>query len=79
MCWAEGKKPPPCAHVAVCYKGYWFYIDERDRDTKATFALLVELSRLQLATDKGGAAPLLTLPLGGTGVTCPIPAKAAAD
>jgi hypothetical protein len=65
VCWAEGKKPPPCAHVAVCYKGYWFYIDERDRDTKATFALLVELSRLQLATDKGGAAPLLTLPLGG--------------
>ena len=37
----------------------------RDRDTKATFALLVELSRLQLATDKGGTAPLLTLPIGG--------------
>lgn len=65
VCWAEGKKPPPEAHVAVCYKGYWFYIDERDRDTKATFALLVELSRLQLSTDKGGSAPILTLPIGG--------------
>lgn len=64
VCWADGKKPP-CAHVAVRYKGYWFYIDERDRDTKATFALLVELSRLQLSTDKGGAAPILTLPIGG--------------
>ena len=65
VCWAEGKKPPACAHVAVCYQGYWFYIDERDRDTKATFALLVELSRLQLSTDKAGTAPLLTLPLSG--------------
>ncbi|VTR95376.1 Uncharacterized protein OS=Singulisphaera acidiphila (strain ATCC BAA-1392 / DSM 18658 / VKM B-2454 / MOB10) GN=Sinac_6171 PE=4 SV=1 [Gemmata massiliana] len=65
VCWAEGKKPPASAHVAVQHKGYWFYIDERDRDTKATFALLVELARLQLSTDKGGSAPLLTLPIGG--------------
>jgi hypothetical protein len=65
VCSAQGKKPPPDAHVAVCYRGYWFYIDERDRDTKATFSLLVELSRLQLSTDKGGAAPVLTLPIGG--------------
>lgn len=62
---AEGKHPPACAHVAVRFKGYWFYIDERDRDTKATFALLVELSRLQLSTDKSGAAPVLTLPIDG--------------
>ena len=65
VCWAEGKRPPASAHVAVQHKGYWFYIDERDRDTKATFALLVELARLQLSTDKGGNAPLLTLPIGG--------------
>jgi hypothetical protein len=65
VCWAAGKKPPAGAHVAVCYRGYWFYIDERDRDTKATFALLVELSRLQLSTDKAGQAPVLTLPIGG--------------
>ena len=62
---AEGKHPPACAHVAVRHKGYWFYIDERDRDTKATFALLLELSRLQLSTDKGGSGPVLTLPIGG--------------
>jgi hypothetical protein len=65
VCWATGKHPPATAHVAVQYKGYWFYIDERDRDTKATFALLMELSRLQLSTDKSGNAPVLTLPLGG--------------
>lgn len=63
---AGGRRPPACAHVAVCYKGRWFYIDERDRDTKATFALLLELSRLQLSTDRGGGAgPVLTLPVGG--------------
>ena len=62
--WADGKRPPECAAVAVCYRGHWFYIDDRDRDTKATFALLVELSRLEL-TAKAGTVPLLTLPLGG--------------
>ena len=53
-----------CASVAVRYRDVWFYIDDRDRDTKATFALLVELSRLELGA-KVGTAPLLTLPLGG--------------
>ncbi|MEO2091302.1 MAG: hypothetical protein ABGY75_17725 [Gemmataceae bacterium] len=64
VCWADGKHPPECAQVAVQYQGYWFYIDARDRDTKATFALLVELSRLELGA-KAGTAPILTLPLGG--------------
>ena len=36
-------KRPPRAHVAILYKGYWFYIDQTDQDTKATFSLLVEL------------------------------------
>ena len=39
-------------------------IDETDQDTKATFSLLVELSRLEVA-GKPGAGPVLTLPLGG--------------
>ncbi|MBX9628356.1 MAG: hypothetical protein K2X82_31445 [Gemmataceae bacterium] len=65
VCCSAGKHPPACAHVAVRYKGYWFYVDERDRDTKATFALLLELSRLQLSGEKGDAGPILTLPIGG--------------
>ena len=64
VCWADGKKPPPFAHVAIQYNGYWFYIDQRDRDTMATFNLLIELSRLELGA-KTGTAPILTLPLGG--------------
>lgn len=65
VCWAEGKYPPAHAKVAVRYNGYWFYIDQRDRDTLSTFHLLVELSRLELGA-KAGTQPLLTLPLGGS-------------
>ena len=39
-------------------------IDETDQETKSTFSLLMELSRLELA-GKGGPGPVLTLPLSG--------------
>ena len=55
---------PPRAHVAVTYKGYWFYVDETDQDTKSTFSLLMELSRMELS-GKTGSGPVLTLPLSG--------------
>ncbi len=60
--WSKGKGPPPGAHVAAFYQGYWFYIDAADNETKATFSLLMELSRLDLQTNRGDR-PLLTLPL----------------
>ncbi len=53
---------PPCAFVAVKYRDYWFYIDDRDADTKATFSLLLTMTRINLiGTRKGG--PMLTLPV----------------
>ena len=55
---------PPAAHVAVPYRGHWYYIDQTDQDTKATFSLLMELSRLEL-TGKTGVGPVLTLPVSG--------------
>ncbi len=61
---AKSRKPPTCAQVAVKYHGYWFYIDERDRETKSTFSLLLEISRLEL-NSPSSTAPILTLPLGG--------------
>jgi hypothetical protein len=64
VCCVQSKRPPKCAHIAIQYKGYWFYIDERDLETKSTFALLLEVSRLELESKKGNA-PILTLPLGG--------------
>ena len=60
----KSRKPPTCAQVAIKYQDYWFYIDERDRDTKSTFCLLLEVSRLEL-NNPSNTAPLLTLPLGG--------------
>jgi len=42
-------------HVAIPYKGHWFYILETDHVTKATFSLLLEIVRLEL-TGKSGQA-----------------------
>lgn len=58
-----GAERPTNAHVAVNYKDHWFYVDEADQDSKSTFSLLVELSRLEL-TGKSGPGPQLTLPIG---------------
>ena len=77
VCWADGKKPPPCAHVAVRYNGYWFYIDERDRDTKATFALLVELSRLELAAKTGPPRSSRSRSAGGSRASSSPPSRGA--
>jgi len=53
---------PECASVAVKFRDYWFYIDDRDSDTKATFSLLLTMTRINLiGTKKGG--PVLTLPV----------------
>ncbi|MBC7697007.1 MAG: hypothetical protein H7Z70_01425 [Bacteroidia bacterium] len=54
---------PVNAHVAVQYKGCWFYIDDTDQATKSTFSLLMELSRLELIS-KSDSGPILTLPVG---------------
>jgi len=62
----KSKKRPEGAYVAVRYEGHWYYIDHRDRDTKATFALLLEVSRLELQSYESDA-PLLTIPLGRYG------------
>ena len=56
-------KRPAHAHIAVRYKDYWFYIDERDRVSKSTFAILLEISRLELASPEK-QKPILTIPLG---------------
>ncbi len=60
---SHNEEQPKNAHVAVKYKGYWFYIDDADQATKSTFSLLMELARMELA---GGATkgPVLTLPVG---------------
>jgi hypothetical protein len=56
-------KPPPTAYVAVKYRDYWYYIDDRDESSKATFALVLGVSRLDFGRQPPGG-PFLTLPVG---------------
>jgi hypothetical protein len=60
---AFSEDKPECAAVATKYRGYWFYIDDRDHSSKATFSLLMQLFELQ-AGGGTGKGPVLTLPVG---------------
>ena len=54
------RERPAEASVAVFSRGYWFYIDDRDRDSKGAFSFLQLL--LSLAeTGTVGAGPLVTI------------------
>ena len=48
------KKRPDCAAVAVEYRGYWYYIDERDESSLSTFTLLIELFGIEVHAGGGG-------------------------
>jgi hypothetical protein len=54
---------PEHAQVAAKYRGYWFYIDNRDNDSKITFALIMVIrTRLNFVGSKK-EGPVLTLPV----------------
>ena len=61
----EGSGPPSDAWVAVKFRNFWFYIDERELASKRAFTLAVELMNLQISGGESSpSAPVLTLPLG---------------
>lgn len=53
--------PPKDAHVAVQYRDGWFYIDDRDHESKAAFNFLMLLFSLT-ETGSSQAAPIVTVP-----------------
>jgi len=55
---------PQNAYLAVSYRGYWFYIDDADVNSKRTFVLLQQIYNLQ-AKQSEKEPPLLSIPLGG--------------
>jgi hypothetical protein len=57
----SSKSKPEHAFLAVPYRGYWFYIDDRDVESKSTYALVAQLFSLQ-AANASGQAPILTIP-----------------
>lgn len=55
---------PRYVSVAIPYHGYWFYIEDDDLQSKATFLLMQVLMGMQSgATSNGG--PVLTIPISG--------------
>lgn len=56
-----GSSAPGDAHVAVRYRGQWFWIDDRDKQSKLIFNFMMFMFSL---TDTGTtqAAPLVTVP-----------------
>lgn len=57
---------PDYAYLAVPYRGYWFYIDDGDVDSKRTFVLLQQIYNLQAKQQEDKDGPLLTIPLGSS-------------
>ncbi len=55
---------PAHAAVTVRYRGWWFYIDDSELNSKSTFALLSQLFALKAGGAKA-EGPVLTLPVGG--------------
>ncbi|HUN82255.1 MAG TPA: hypothetical protein VMV81_12190 [Phycisphaerae bacterium] len=54
---------PGDAFVAVPYRNYWFYIDDRDMQSKSVFSFLMYLFSLTDTEEKEGA-PIITIPSG---------------
>jgi hypothetical protein len=48
----------------VKYRDWWYFIDDGDVRSKATSALMLQLSRLDLRRRPPGGGLLLTLPAG---------------
>lgn len=58
----SSSEAPADPMVAVQYRGYWFYVDSTDIDSKRGF-LLMQMMLLRCLDDKSNPAPLLSLPL----------------
>lgn len=58
--------PPTGAVVSVSHRGNWFFIEDEDLSSKATFSLLSHLLALQ-SGEVQRLVPLLTLPVGRCG------------
>jgi hypothetical protein len=59
----HSRKKPEDAFIAIQYRDYWFWIDDRDFESKRIFAYLMILFSL---TESGGkeGLPLVTIPAG---------------
>ena len=63
-CRGRPHAPPACAYVSVYYRDHWFYVDDRDHESKATLLLMLQLRKLDFRRQQIGTVPALTLPVG---------------
>ncbi len=59
----SGTARPDDAHAAIRYRGYWFWIDGTDEQSKRMF-LIAQIILSLNDTDSGVNAPLVTIPTG---------------
>jgi hypothetical protein len=59
----SSQSEPSDAYVRINYRGSWFYIDDRDLESKSTFSLLNQIFAIQAGHIKV-EKPTLTLPIG---------------
>ncbi|MCL5779252.1 hypothetical protein M1105_20025 [Limibaculum sp. FT325] len=59
----SSRERPADAYVAIRHRDTWFYIDDRDQDSKRFFNAVYDLFNLVIAPSGGSAGPVLTLPL----------------
>jgi hypothetical protein len=59
----SGAQQPDDAFAAIQYRGYWFWIENRDLQSKRAFSFIQILMTLSEGGDSGGS-PVLTLPTG---------------
>jgi len=57
----SGGEPPPDAYIAARYRGYWFWIDDRDLGSKRVFTFLMVFSSIA-ETGTVPQVPILTIP-----------------
>jgi hypothetical protein len=58
----SGASKPDDAFVAVSYRDHWFWIDDRDIDSKKAFYFLMLMFSFSEQGDTGQAAPVFTIP-----------------
>jgi hypothetical protein len=58
----HGDAAPADAHVALRYRGGWFWIDDRDLRSKAALNVLIFLSALTETGASPGSTPIVTIP-----------------
>lgn len=55
------KHKPHDASTAVQYRGYWYYIQDSDLQSKSTFSLLIQMYNMAVRSGAVGVVPQLTI------------------